>query len=437
MPLQKNLNVAPYYADYNPLSDYYKVLFKAGYPVQARELTNLQLMLQNQIETIASRTMKEGDQIVPGEFGYAQSSYVRCSSITQGATAEDFIGYTLTGAVSGVKAFVNYATAETTTDDITFYVSYENSGTTATDATFTEGETLESDTPNKYTANVGVTSISKPITSNAMGQGSLFTVKEGYYFIDGSSIRNSEQTITLDKYGVKPTYSVGFLVAETFIDSEEDPLLLDNSQGSSNFAAPGADRLKVTLTLTKRGLDATDPNFIQLGVIIQGQLQGKPDQRTKWSWLYDVLAKRTFDESGDYIITEFPVELLEYANGTTFNGIFDELPNQTYPPIPGSDDPNNLTRTQADSTFALKVSPGEAYVQGYEVGFRNPIYLYGQKPRTLNFRNDANTQMTAGQSVAITSMNSVPDFQNIDANIDTLGLETVRLYRNFTDGYVG
>ena len=261
MPLQKNLNVAPYYADYNPLSDYYKVLFKAGFPVQARELTNMQLMLQNQIETIASRTMKEGDQIVPGEFGYAQSSYVRVSSITQGATATDFVGYTLTGAVSGVKAFVNFATAETTADDITFYVSYESSGTTATDATFTEGETLESDTPNKYTANVGVTTISKPITSNAMGQGSLFTVKEGYYFIDGSSVRNSEQTITLDKYSSSLLTVLVSLVAETFIDSEEVPALLDNSQGSSNFAAPGADRLKVTLTLTKR---TTDPPTLTL-----------------------------------------------------------------------------------------------------------------------------------------------------------------------------
>ena len=131
MPLQKNLNVSPYYADYNPASDYYKVLYKAGYPVQARELTNSQLMLQNQIETFMSRFLKEGDTVVPGEFGYANSAYVRASSITQGATAQDFVGYTLTGVVSGVKAFVNFATAETTTDDVTFYVNYESSGTTA------------------------------------------------------------------------------------------------------------------------------------------------------------------------------------------------------------------------------------------------------------------------------------------------------------------
>ena len=68
MPQQTNLNVSPYYADYTPLSDYYKVLYKAGSPIQARELTNTQLMLQNQIEQIASRTLKEGDNIVPGEF---------------------------------------------------------------------------------------------------------------------------------------------------------------------------------------------------------------------------------------------------------------------------------------------------------------------------------------------------------------------------------
>ena len=66
MPLQKNLNVAPYYADYNPLSDYYKILFKPGYPVQARELTNSQLMIQNQIETFMSRFLKEGDNVIPG-----------------------------------------------------------------------------------------------------------------------------------------------------------------------------------------------------------------------------------------------------------------------------------------------------------------------------------------------------------------------------------
>ena len=440
MPLQKNLNVKPYYADYNPLSDYYKVLFKAGFPVQARELTNSQLMLQNQIETFMSRFLKEGDTVVPGEFGYANSAYVRCSSITQGAVAQDFVGFTVTGVVSGVKAFVNFATPETSDDDITFYVNYESSGTSSEYKTFVEGETLESDTENRFTAVVGVNEISKPITTSPLGQGSLFTVKEGYYYVDGTSVRCDAQTITLDKYSTNPTYSIGFLVLEEFITSAENPALLDNSQGSTNFAAPGADRLKITLTLQKRGLDDdfANPNFIQLAKIEQGQMQGKPDQRVKWAWLYDILAKRTYDESGDYIVTEFPIETLEYANASAVNGIFNPSSDGTYPPVPGSGSTTRLTPVEADGKYAIKVSPGEAYVQGYEVGFRNPVYVYGDKPRIQNFRNDANTQITFGYNVAITSLNSSPDFANIATNdISTQGLETITMYRNFTDGYVG
>ena len=441
MPLQKNLNVSPYYADYSPLSDYYKVLFKAGYPIQARELTNSQLMLQNQVEQFMSRFLKEGDQVVPGEFGYAKSSYVRLSSITQGATAQDFVGSTVTGVVSGVKAKVYFATAETSTDDVTFYVNYESSGTTATQNTFIEGETLESDTVNRFTAVVGVNGISKPINISPLGQGSLFTVKEGYYYVDGSAVRCDEQTITLDKYGTFPTYAVGFLVGEEFVTSAEDPALLDNSQGSTNFAAPGADRLKITLTLQKRAIDDdfANPNFIMLGKIEAGNFLGKPDQRTKWSWLEEILAKRTFDESGDYIVTEFPVERLEYANTefTGQSGVFNADAANTYPPVPGSGSTTRLTATEADGKFAIKVAPGEAYVQGYEIGFTNPVYLFGDKPRTQNFRQDANVQITDGYHLTISSLNSVPDILNINAEIDTVGLETIRTFRNFIDGHVG
>ena len=45
--LQKtNLNISPYYDDFNKDKNFYKVLFKPAYPVQARELTGLQSLLQ-------------------------------------------------------------------------------------------------------------------------------------------------------------------------------------------------------------------------------------------------------------------------------------------------------------------------------------------------------------------------------------------------------
>ena len=142
-----------------------------------------------------------------------------------------------------------------------------------TQKTFIEGETLESDTGERYTAVVGVNTISKPITSSPIGQGSLFTITEGYYYVDGTSVRCDAQTITLDKYSIK-SYLHNWVCyyMKSLSHQQRDPALLDNSQGSTNFAAPGADRLKITLTLQKRAIDDdfSNPNYIMLGKIESG-----------------------------------------------------------------------------------------------------------------------------------------------------------------------
>ena len=50
MPLSTNFNVTPYYDDYDESKEYYRILFRPGYAVQAREVTQLQTVLQKQIE---------------------------------------------------------------------------------------------------------------------------------------------------------------------------------------------------------------------------------------------------------------------------------------------------------------------------------------------------------------------------------------------------
>ena len=59
MPNKTNLNVSPYYDDFDKDDSYYRVLFKPGYPVQARELTGLQSMLQNQVESLDNIFLKK------------------------------------------------------------------------------------------------------------------------------------------------------------------------------------------------------------------------------------------------------------------------------------------------------------------------------------------------------------------------------------------
>ena len=111
MPISTNTNVRPYFDDFDPNKNFYRVMYKPGFPIQARELTTAQSILQDQIEKLAGVFLKEGDTVVPGDFTVGiPASYVRLASFTQGASANSFVGFTLTGVTSGVNAFVVFAT---------------------------------------------------------------------------------------------------------------------------------------------------------------------------------------------------------------------------------------------------------------------------------------------------------------------------------------
>ena len=118
MPANHNLNIPPYNDDWNPQKNFYRVMYKSGFPIQTRELNQTQSILQDQIQSLSSHFMKDGDNVVPGGFTYNNiTPYVRCSSITQGATAEEFVGFKLRGVSSGVVAEVDFATELTDEDD--------------------------------------------------------------------------------------------------------------------------------------------------------------------------------------------------------------------------------------------------------------------------------------------------------------------------------
>ena len=56
--LTTNFNVDPYYDDYNEDKKYTRILFKPGVAVQARELTQMQTMLQTQISRFGDNIYK-------------------------------------------------------------------------------------------------------------------------------------------------------------------------------------------------------------------------------------------------------------------------------------------------------------------------------------------------------------------------------------------
>ena len=154
MPQQTNLNVAPYFDDFDANNDFHKVLFKPGYPVQARELTTLQSILQNQIEKFGKHFFKEGAKVIPGNTGYSQYYYGvqlvnNFNGVPVEAYADQLVGTKITGQTSGVTAYVDSVLSPSDSErgNLTLYINYLSSNTTnnATQ-TFSDGESLTCDT---------------------------------------------------------------------------------------------------------------------------------------------------------------------------------------------------------------------------------------------------------------------------------------------------
>ena len=61
--LSTNFNVDPYYDDFDETKDYHRILYRPGLAVQGRELTQMQTILQNQIDRFGESIYKEGSVI--------------------------------------------------------------------------------------------------------------------------------------------------------------------------------------------------------------------------------------------------------------------------------------------------------------------------------------------------------------------------------------
>ena len=258
MAQNTNLNIAPYYDDFDSSKGFLKVLFKPGYPVQARELTTLQSLMQNQIDSFGQGVYKEGAQVIPG--GITLNNDVACVIINNSylnldvelyRTALD--GLVIKGSTSGVRGRILFSIGASTStkNQITFYINYLQKANDNTTTTFTDGETLTCETDITYlsTTIAAGTPLAQLLNSNSNSKGSTANVGAGVYYVRGYFVPVNEQTLILDQYGTNPSYKVGLKVEEKIITADEDASLYDNAIGSTNFSAPGADRFKINLTL--------------------------------------------------------------------------------------------------------------------------------------------------------------------------------------------
>jgi hypothetical protein len=411
MSQETNLNVSPYFDDFDANNGYYRVLFKPGYPVQARELTTLQSILQNQVEKFGQHFFKEGAKVIPGNTSYNRLYYaVELQNTYLGVPVESYasqlIGKKITGQTSGISAKVEQIllSTESERDNLTLYVSYLSSSIENNSSSqFSDGELLVCDTDitSGLLGNSIITAgqpFASTISLNATSTGSAFSIAEGVYFIRGQFVTVNEETLILDQYSNTPDYRVGLFVNEEIITADNDESLNDNSQGFNNYAAPGADRLRITTSLFKKSLtDLNDNNFIELATIVDGVISTKQKPSIN-NAITDELARRTYSESGDYYVTPFDASLKESLNDNLGNnGIFSE-DQFTYG---GS--------TPSKDLAIYQISPGKAFVRGYECETTSTSFLDCPKPRTTKTLENQSLNYNTGSTLKLNRIYGAPE----------------------------
>ena len=410
MPQNTNLNSSPYFDDFNELKNYQRVLFKPGLPVQSRELTTLQSILQNQVEKFGKHFFKEGSVVIPGQIAYdSEYTCVQIDDAHLGIPVsvylDNLIGKKIRGETSGVTAKVEtYITnRESVKGAFTLYIKYQSSSDTDfSRKTFADGENLllEEDMTYSLSSIRAGASFATTIISNSTAIGSAAKIATGVYFIRGFFVTVDNSTVLLDQYGDTPSYRVGLLVREELVTaSSSDNDLYDNARGFSNFAAPGADRFKLSTTLIKKSLtDLNDENFVELMRIENGILQKFVKAGTnEFNLIKDELARRTFDESGHYYVKPFPVATKECLNNRIGN-------NGAY----YSDQLTQQGNTPTDDLMCLSIGPGKAYVKGYEIETLNTTTVDVPKPRVTAKIQNESLPFSVGRQIELNNVYGSP-----------------------------
>jgi len=223
----------------------------------------------------------------------------------------------------------------------------------------------------------GVTATASTTLAYPTGKGSSVSIEEGVFYIHGNFIAIAKQTILLDKYTNIPSYKLGIAVTESIISSGADSTLLDNAQGSSNYAAPGADRLKYSLALTKKTFTSIDDSDFYETLRVRKGIKEKDIKVPIYSVLEKTFARRTYDESGSYTVRAHNIQLKDHPSDS--------------------------------SKFLVRLDPGKSFVNGYEFETIISTDVEVDKARTYINVNGFDRLMQYGNYISMKDYNGFFD----------------------------
>ena len=395
-----NFNVDPYYDDFDPSKNFHRILFKPGYAVQARELTQSQTILQSQISKFADNIFSQNTPVTGGKVTTNLNCYfIKLNTQYAGVdiTASNFLNKVIQDSTGTILAKV-IQTIETTTagsvtgDPPTLIVSYL-SGVKFSDASViycADGSNFNATTTGvsggtTCTGFSSVASISDGVFYVVRGYSQSSTPNDDGSFTKysiGNFVSVQPQTTILSKYSNQPSSRVGLQITETIYDYINDASLLDPAIGASNYQSPGADRYVIELDLITLPLQlGNDDGFIELLRIENGSISKQTDGSV-YSVIDDYFAKRDWETNGDYIVNDFKL-----------------TPN---------------TESSGDSTkYNLGIGPGIAYVHGYRVENQSRVLLTGNRAQTTESINDNGVYIDYGSYFYVDNANGTFDVTNM------------------------
>lgn len=455
---------APYFDDYDETKNYHRILFRPAVAVQARELTQLQTILQEQIERFGNHVFKDGsivqgcsveyitdleyigiedqfsddsdlslaDPTLKGAIAVGQTSDVQAllidtqSGFIRQKPGRFFLRYTKPGANS--RTFIPgeeirlYGETQSYVEDIVLSVVSANvfantiglsvdgilGGTVTARAIivsvdannntitvnnirrrFSANDNLVlhsnaavsstiTDVNYDLSTEIGRINVLSPVTdgiaianTDIVGFAYGAHVSDGIIYHKGNFIRVDAHNVIVNPANSSPAgYLLGFVTDEEVITETSDETLYDNALGYSNQNAPGAHRLRLTSTVVARQSNAISNTEIFFP-IVEFSNTGVAYDRTdpQYAALGDEIAKRTYEESGHYIIKPF--------------GLSSTI------------DPSN------SNNVIYEVTPGLAYVKGYRNELLTNLPVIGRRGTNTASYSDQIVTMSYGNYIEV------------------------------------
>ena len=398
-----NLNTGPYYDDFDADKNFNRILFKPGYAVQARELTQLQTILQNQLSRFGEHIFVDGAPVLGCKEVRRNYHFVKINDADNGGASisndnlATYVGDTVTGGTTGIVATIQKVKSGSdseTVDKKTLYIEYTQGSTTTEETRFTAGEVLtvtSTDSGRNGDTFVVDTQTSLDKSKHYRGQSVDYSIDDGLIYFKGKFIEHANQTIAVMPFGNFKDCYVGVLIKEDIITSDDDSTLLDPATGTFNFNAPGADRYKVYTEIAVREFDDDlEDNFVSLFTIIDGKKSTSVVDKDLdlYSKIGDRIAERTFLESGNYSIKEFKINIREHLLDV--------------------DDDNGGLKTAdqgGDANYlAVGVADGRGIVNGRLREIEAPSYIKVRKGNDYKLQEGITTSTTYGNYIRINNV---------------------------------